>query len=200
MEFKPAGTVSNSGVLFDTRVAEDDLDYIILAYNNNTDDDHSIEQNVFNSPTDPYRFRVIVANQEKSYSVISPIEITTDEEYQTWHRLSFTINYEKIINAKPKFNEYNKLQNIIILYHNDKSSIESFVKYDLSRFTNGELITGRGNEGTNSWNFNDLTKYITIGAAYDDTLKMTGYYDEFRIDNRFIDRKQFELWNVKSSI
>ena len=196
-EFKPSGTVSDSGILFDTRTAEDDLDYIVLAYNNNDDNDHSLTPNPLNPVDNPYRFRVIVSNQEKSYSVISPIEIKTDEEYQTWHRLSFTINYEKIINAKPKFDEYNKLQNIIIFYHNNETSIESFVKYDLSRLTNGELISGRGGEGTNAWDFNTLTRYITIGAAFDNTQKMTGYYDELRLDNRFIDRKQFELWNVK---
>jgi len=199
LEFKPSGTVTKSGILFDTRTSDDDVDYIVLAYNNNNDNDHNLEQSEGNLQSNPYRFRVIVANKEKSYSIISPIQITTDEEFQIWHRISFTINYEKIINTKPKYDEYNKIQNIIILYHNKQESIESFVKYDLSRYTSGELISGSGNDGFNSWNYNDITKYITIGADYKntETLRMTGYYDELRIDNRFIDRKQFELWNVK---
>lgn len=197
MEFKPKGNMTDSGIIFDTRSASDEEDYIVLAYNNNDFENHSLIQDETNPPSNPYRFRIIVANRQKSYSIISPIEINTDEDFQAWHRISFTINYEKIINTKPQFSEKDKQQNIIILYHNELTSIESFVKYDLNRYIDGELIPGLGDEGENAWNYNDICSFITFGSAFDGKNVVEGYYDELRIDNKFIDRKQFELWNVK---
>ena len=197
MEFKPTGSISQSGIVFDTRSSSDDEDYIVLAYNNNEDNDHSLTQNPTNAITNPYRFRVIVANKEKSYSVVSPIKIYTDEEFQNWHKISFTINYEEILKSKSTFVEKDKKQNIITLYHNDTVTIESFIKYDLNRFIDGELITGRGGENTNAWDFNNISQFITLGSDFNNSNKMIGYYTELRLDNRFIDRKQFEMWNEK---
>lgn len=197
LEFKPTGSISQSGIVFDSRSASDDEDYIILAYNNNDDEDHSLIANPTNPITNPYRFRVIVANKEKSYSVVSPIEIYTDEQFQNWHKISFTINYEEILNPKSTFVEKDKKQNIITLYHNDTVTIESFIKYDLNRFVDGELISGRGGENTNAWDFNTICQFITLGSDFDNANKMVGYYTELRLDNRFIDRKQFDMWNMK---
>lgn len=197
MEFKPTGSISQSGIVFDTRSSADDEDFIVLAYNNNEDNDHSLTQNPTNPITNPYRFRVIVANKEKSYSVVSPIKIYTDEQFQNWHKVSFTVNYEEILNPKSTFVEKDKKQNIITLYHNNTVTIESFIKYDLNRFIDGELISGRGGENTNAWDFNTISQFITLGSDFDNSNKMVGYYTELRLDNRFIDRKQFEMWNEK---
>lgn len=197
LEFKPTGAANQSGVLLDTRSAGDDEDYIVLLYNNNDDDDHSIESNQLD-PNAPFRFRVLVKNRNTSYSIISPIDIYTDEDFKVWHKISFTVNYEKIYNLKSGYSEHDKQQNIITLYHNEATSIESFIKYDLNRDKGGDLLTGRGDEGTNAWNFNNICQFITVGSDYSGGQnKMQGYYSELRIDNRFIDRKEFDLWNHK---
>jgi len=196
-EYKPSGSSSTPGILLDTRMAADEDDYIIVLYNNNAADDHSLIQNPLNSPDDPYRFRVIVANKEKKYSIVSPINIYTDEDYKKWHKISFTINYEQIYNTKSSFAPKDRAQNIITLYHNDSLSIESFIKYDLNRDINGELIEGGFISETNAWDFNEICQYLTIGADYQNNNQMNGYFTELRIDNRLIDRKQFALWNSK---
>ena len=197
LEFRPIGVAASSGILFDTRSGDDEEDFIVLLYNNNEIDDHSLTITDPGSER-PYKFRVIIKNKEKSYAIVSPINIVSDEHFQVWHKISFTINYERIYNMKPGFAEKDTQQNIITLYHNDAISVESFIKFNLDYHVDGSIIRDRSGRGTNKWNYNDICNFITIGADYDNNNKMPGYYTEFRIDNRFVDRKQFDLWNVKT--
>jgi hypothetical protein len=210
LQFKPIGGVNSPGVIFDTRAAPDDVDYIILAYNNNdpTSFNPYPDQGALIS-SNPYRFRVLVGNAVHQYVIVSPILIQTDEDFQQWHTLSFTVNFELGILPKTGFATQDKVQNVITLYHNKATEIESFIKYNLNRENDGTLVPGRGTAPDNDWDYNNICQFITLGSSYvqnvtnpdvsNATLSMVmkGYYAEFRIDNRYIDRKQFELWNSK---
>jgi hypothetical protein len=211
LEFKPNGSVSTPGILFDTRAADDDYDYIVLSYNNNDVTSHNPYPDSL-TRTDPYRFRVLVGNKDRQYTIVSPIQIKTDEDFQKWHRISFTVNFEQNILPKTGFAEKDKVQNVVTLYHNSATEIESFIKYNLNRYADGTLISGRGVATDNDWDYNNICQFITLGSGYSPTIQnpdnpnnplsttpiiMKGYYTELRIDNRFINRKQFELWNSK---
>lgn len=198
IEFKPVGTAFNDLVLLDTRTSELDEDYLVVCYNNNAynDENYIIERNPNNSLDMPNRFRVVVANKEKIYSVVSPIEIYSDEQYQQWHRLTFSINYELVYKTKTNFTDENRQQNIITLYHNDKLAIESFIKYDLQRSVDGYLLEGDFN-GTNAWNYNNISSVITLGSDWKNEKCLECFCSEVRIDNRFIDRKELRQWMVK---
>ncbi len=210
VEFKPTETYNNTGILFDTRSDTDDDDYIVLLYNNNTGEKRAnLTPDSQAEPSDPYTFKIIVANKYKKYAVISPLQILSDADYQQWHKISFTVNYEKAFNQKPAFDEKDKYQNIITFYHNNQLAIESFIVNDLNRDEKGELILNelaQGNEivegfkeeeTTNAWNYNDISYYITIGGAFDQTQLLSGYYSELRIDNKFTNRKELTYWNDK---
>lgn len=198
VEFKPTEGLSTPGIMFDSRVHQDETDYIVLAYNNNDPDDPSLEQNPSNDPTNPYRFRLIVGNRDRQYVIVSPMLIQSDADFQQWHRLSWTVNYEQTFNPKSTFDEKDKLQNIFSFFHNEYLSVESYVKYDMNRDDYGELIESvRNQDETNDWNFNNISEIVTIGAAYNDEQIMPGYYSEMRIDNRFADRKILDAWNRK---
>lgn len=198
IEFKPVGTAFDDLVLLDTRTSPLDEDYLIVCYNNNAynDEDYIIERNPANSLDMPNRFRVVVANKEKIYSVVSPIEIYSDEQYQQWHRLTFSINYELVYKTKTNFTDENRQQNIITLYHNDKLAIESFIKYDLQRSIDGPALEGDF-QGTNAWNYNNVSSVITLGSDYNNQKSLECFCSEIRIDNRFIDRKELRQWLVK---
>jgi len=198
VEFKPTDGLSSPGVMFDSRIHEDETDYIVLAYNNNNPDDTSILENPNNDPTNPYRFRLIVGNRDRQYVILSPVFIQSDADFQQWHRLSWTVNYEQTFNPKSTFDEKDKLQNIFSFFHNEYLSVESYVKYDMNRDDQGELIESvRNQDETNDWNFNNISEIVTIGAAFDSSNIMPGYYSEMRIDNRFADRKILDAWNRK---
>jgi hypothetical protein len=197
LQFKPTVGANSSGVIFDTRADENTEDYIVLCYNNNDPSSTEIEPIAGTSESNPYRFKIIIANKLRKAVILSPIEITTDVEFQIWHNLIFTVNYEMTLNPKPTFDQQDKLQNIITFYHNNELAVESFLRLDMNRDDEGALISGFNNDKTNDWNFNNISMYITLGASFDSLHVMEGYYSELRIDNRFIDRKELSLWNQK---
>lgn len=198
LEFKPSNPFSVPSVLFDTRSGATDEDFVIVVYNNNSGDRIAdIDPNPETEITDPYSFKIIVGNAKTRYVVVSPIQIYSDADYQVWHKLSFTVNYEKVINNKTGFDEKDKYQNIITMYHNEELAVESFLKNDLSYDEHNEILEGYNNDNTNDWNYNNISRFITIGSTYDQQQILTGYYSEFRIDNRFISRKELEAWNKK---
>lgn len=211
VEFKPTQSYNKSGVFFDTRSQSDDDDYITVVYNNNSGESITdIEQDPSANPSNPYSFKIIVANRNKRYAVISPMEFLSDENFQDWHKISFTINYERTFNSKASFDEKDKYQNIITFYHNEQLAVEAFIKNDLNRDEKGDLIQRRvanienanesfiEEESTNNWNFNNISHFITIGGSFDNAYSIEGYYSELRIDNKFIDRKELEIWNAKT--
>jgi len=198
LEFKPSNSFSSPAVLFDTRSSELDNDYVVVCYNNNKDDkivDITPDENAL--ITDPYTFKIIVSNEKVKYAVISPIEIYSDSDYQIWHKLSFTLNYEKTFNEKAAFDEKDKYQNIITLYHNEELAVESFLKNDLNYDEYNVMLDGKNNDNTNDWNYNNISQFITIGSTYNQQFILNGYYSELRIDNKFINRKELEAWNKK---
>lgn len=198
IEFKPTNSFNEASVVFDTRSRPDDEDYIVLAYNNNSEDTiTNVEPDQSQDQTRPYTFKIIVSNKNIKYAVISPIEILSDTDYQSWHKVSFTVNFERTYNEKSAFEEKDKYQNIITFYHNQELAIESFLKNDLNRDEFGNLIQDVDTGDTNAWNFNNISRYITLGGTFDNKLVSSGYYSEWRIDNRFVDRKELEAWNRK---
>lgn len=210
-EFKPTNQYSESGIIFDTRSSETDEDYIILAYNNNGPESiTNPKQDPDAEETNQYSFKLILANKLESYAVVSPLKIDSDSEFQVWHRISFTVNYEKTFNQKASFDEKDKYQNIVTFYHNDQIAVESFFKDDLNRDEKGEILLNKFSlldpeeraqyseeEISNNWNFNNISDFITIGGAFDNTSLISGYYAEFRIDNKFTNRKELRAWNQK---
>jgi len=198
MEFKPIGSSFTSAVLLDTRINSKDEDYIVVCYNNNATDDQEyiIDKNPSNTLDMPNRFRVVVVNKEKIYSIVSPISIFSDEQYQQWHRLTFSINYELVYKTRTSFVDSDRQQNIITFYHNDRLAIESFIKYNLQYSVNGGMLAGDYN-GTNAWNYNDISSVVTFGSDYMQSNLIECYCSEIRIDNRFISRKELQLWMVK---
>ena len=198
LEFKPSNVFSSPAVLFDTRSHIDDKDYIVVVYNNNSGDDIAeIEQNEDNAITDPFTFKIIVANKKSKYVVVSPIQMYSDADYQVWNKLAFVVNYEKTFNEKSAFDEKDKYQNIITMFHNGELAIESFLKNDMSYDSHNKLLEGYNNDNTNAWNYNNISRFITIGSTFDQQYILNGYYSELRIDNKFINRKELEAWNNK---
>jgi hypothetical protein len=200
LEFKPSGSYSKPAVLFDSRSSPNDKDFIIVVYNNNPSDKVTDLEPDATPNTDgtnrPYSFKIIVGNEKIRYAVISPVNVTSDVVYQIWHKLSFTVNFEKVVNLKSGFDEKDKYQNIITLYHNNELSKESYLKNDLNYDDHDILLKG-DYEASNAWNYNNISRYITIASTFDQKYILTGYYSELRIDNRFIDRKELEAWNKK---
>ena len=198
LEFKPSNSFSSPAVLFDTRSSASDKDYIMVCYNNNKGNKIvDIEPDEDALITDPYTFKIIVSNEKIRYAVVSPIEIYSDSDYQVWHKLSFTVNYEKTFNEKAAFDEKDKYQNIITLYHNEELAVESFLKNDLSYDEHNTLLDGNNSDSTNDWNYNNISRFVTIGSTYNQRFILNGYYSELRIDNKFINRKELEAWNKK---
>jgi hypothetical protein len=198
LEFKPTNAFTQPSVLFDTRSRATDKDWVVVVYNNNMGDDSvNIDQNPLNPITNPYTFKIIVANEETRYAVVSPVEMYSDADYQVWNKLSFTVNYEKTYNEKANFDEKDKYQNIITMFHNGELAVESFLKNDLSYDEHNEILDGFNNDNTNDWNYNDISDFITLASTFDQQHVLTGYYSELRIDNRFINRKELEAWNRK---
>ena len=206
LEFKPSKSFALPAVLFDTRSHPDDKDYILVVYNNNKGDYITdIEQAPDSAITDPYTFKIIVVNEESRYVVLSPIEMYSDSDYQIWNKLSFTVNYEKTFNEKANFDEKDKYQNIITMFHNGELAVESFLKNDMNYDQHNELLEGDNDNGSNAWNYNNISRFITIGSTFDNDpdnqggvdYTLNGYYSELRIDNKFINRKELEAWNNK---
>jgi len=198
LEFKPSNSFNTPSVLFDTRSSADDKDYIMVVYNNNSGDKITdIEPDPTAEITDPYTFKIILVNEETKYVVVSPINMYSDADYQVWNTISFTANYEKTFNEKSTFDEKDKYQNIITFFHNEELAVESFLKNDLSYDDHNTILEGYNNDNTNAWNYNNISKFITISSSFDNKYILTGYYSELRIDNKFINRKELEAWNNK---
>lgn len=218
LEFKPLDTFNSPGILFDTRSESTDEDYIVVVYNNNSGDKVAdIHQDPDADETDPYTFKVIVANKIRKFAAVSPIKMNSDSEFQIWNRISFTINYEKTFNQKASFDEVDRYQNIITFYHNDELAVESFIKNDLNRDEKNALLQNKFalldpeelekyniSETTNAWNLNNISDFISIGGPFseeenteDYNYVMSGYYSELRIDNKFTNRKELRAWNNK---
>jgi hypothetical protein len=197
VEIKPLTLFTKPAILFDTRTRPDDVDYVMVCYNNNANyDTTDFNEHSDNPDTNPRTFKIIIANEQTKYAVVSPIEITSDDSWQSWHRLSFTVNFEMVYTGKSSFDEKDRYQNIITFYHNDAIASESYLKNDMNYDSFNNLLKLK-NGAENAWNYNNISKYITIGGAFDGTNVLTGYYSELRIDNRFIDRKELEKWNSK---
>jgi hypothetical protein len=198
LEMKPNVSFNRAGVIFDSRSSANDSDWLALVYNNNSGEYLSkIEQDPLANILDPYSFKIIVANKETRYVIQSPIQITSDDLFQSWHKLTFTINYEKVFNQKSTFDEHDRYQNIISFIHNDELIVESFLQYDMNYDKYGKLITGYNSDKTNDWNYNNISKFISIAGDYSGNYVVAGYYSELRIDNKFIGRKELALWNKK---
>jgi hypothetical protein len=197
VEMKPLSDFNKPAILFDTRTRLDDVDYVMVCYNNNTGyDSTDFNEHPNNPDSNPRTFKIIVANGQIKYAVLSPIEITSDNTWQAWHDLSFTVNFEMVYTGKAAFDEKDRYQNIITFYHNNTIASESYLKNDMN-YDNYNVLLKLRNGLENAWNYNDIDKYISIGGSFDNKFVLTGYYSELRIDNRFIDRKELENWNKK---
>ena len=83
------------------------------------------------------------------------------------------------------------------MYHNAQLAVESFIQYDMNLDKFGNTLTGINDDGTNDWNFNDISSFISIGGDVDGNNVLQGFYSELRVDNRFVDRKELAAWNQK---